>query len=62
MKTAKKVIGIISIASVIAFTLLAILGIWGIVDKDVALRAVSTVAVVFFASLMSLIIIGKVDK
>ncbi|MFH1508705.1 MAG: hypothetical protein ABIE68_00910 [bacterium] len=56
-KTATRWVAIILTASVILFTLMAILAIWDVLDGDIAWKSLSTLSVILFASLISLVII-----
>lgn len=62
MSNIRKTIGIIFAVSVIGLTILAILAIWGAVTEEVGLKALATLAVVFFSSLISLVVLNKVDR
>ncbi len=61
LKTVKRWMAIILTTSVIFMTLLAILAIWDVFDKDIAWKALSTLGVILVASAISLLIIKIID-
>lgn len=62
MQTAKKVVAIVFGVSVVIFSLLAILGIWEVVDKDVSEKALGTLGVVLIATFISSVILNNLSK
>lgn len=57
MDITKKIVSYILIALVLVFTIVAILGIWGIVDlKNVMMNAILSLIVIFAASAVILFI------
>ena len=60
-KLFKKWVAIILTISVVLFTLLSILAIWNVLEKDVAWKSLSTLGVIFIASLITLVIIRVIE-
>ncbi len=59
----KKIISYILISMVLVFTVVALLGIWDIIDlENVLIKAMSSLLVVFVASAVVLFIFGVVLK
>jgi hypothetical protein len=57
MDTMKKIVSYILIACVLLFTIVAILGIWGIIDlKNVMMNTIFSLIVIFAASAVILFI------
>lgn len=62
METAKKVIAVLFGVCVLIFTFLAILGIWGVVDQDIYMKALSTLGVVLIATFIGSVILNNLSK
>lgn len=62
MKNVKKIITNIFWGSVILFTVLAILAIWDVLPKEIAGKSLSTLGVIFLASLVSIAIMNNLNQ
>lgn len=57
MYNTRKITGFILVGLIVVFTLVAILGIWGVIDlEDVMIKVLSSLLVVFVASAVVLFI------
>lgn len=62
METAKKVIAILFGICVLIFSMIAILGIWDVIEKDISMKALSTLGIILIATFISSVIINNLDK
>jgi TRAP-type C4-dicarboxylate transport system permease small subunit len=62
METAKKGIAIGFGVCVIIFAILAILGIWEVVDPEITMKALSTLGVVLIATFIGSVILNNLSK
>jgi len=58
----KRIVVTILIASVTIFTLLSVLAIWDVFEEDIAWKSLSTLGVIFFASLITLVVIRVIEN
>lgn len=54
---ARKTIGILVVTSVIFFAVLAILSIWEFIDKEMTVKSLGTLAIIFSALLIYLVVL-----
>jgi hypothetical protein len=62
METAKKGIAIGFGICVLIFAVLAILGIWEVVDPDIAKKALGTLGVILLATFVGSVILNNLSK
>jgi len=62
LKLAKKITAAILSISIILFTLLAILGIWGVLGPDIAWKSLSTLGVIFVAAVLTLVVLKIIES
>ncbi len=62
METAKKVTSVVFGISVLIFAVIAILGIWGVVDEDITMKALGTLVVILIATFVSSLILNNLSK
>ncbi len=55
MQSFKRISAGVLICSLVMFTFLAILSIWGVLDDDIAWKSLSTLGVITFSSIIAVI-------